>query len=206
MVDDRAVFLDLRRDLYLALDSTAAPAFDAVRSSPNGAVGSAQADTLLGTGLFEPSDERRPLRPARIGAATGDLPADRSRPGLKDMLEILLLLARYRRAVRRQPLEAILSARRGRLQDSSGALPASTAAALAKRFASARALIPIAPVCLQDSLALHDWLARRGARSSLVLAVRLDPFAAHCWVQHGKTVLNDAADRVAVYSPVLVVE
>jgi hypothetical protein len=39
----------------------------------------------------------------------------------------------------------------------------------------------------------------------LVLGIRLQPFSAHCWVQHGEFLINDTLDRVRTYAPVLVV-
>ena len=78
--------------------------------------------------------------------------------------------------------------------------------ALVSRFQRARSFVPIKPICLQDSLALREWLARRGAGAALVLGVRLDPFAAHSWIQLGDMVLNDSADRVSAYTPILAVE
>lgn len=59
--------------------------------------------------------------------------------------------------------------------------------------------------CLQDSLMLVEFLARRGLVPDWVFGVRLAPFAAHCWVQHGSTVLNDYVERVKVYTPIMVV-
>jgi len=73
------------------------------------------------------------------------------------------------------------------------------------RFRHARALVPIGPTCLQDSLALRDWLGSRQASAAIVFGVKLDPFAAHCWVQSENTVLNDAPDKVREFTPVFVV-
>jgi hypothetical protein len=53
---------------------------------------------------------------------------------------------------------------------------------------------------------LREWLDKAGLRPALVFAVRLDPFAAHCWLQHDELVLNDAVDRVGAFTPVLVLE
>ena len=206
MIDDQAVFLDLRRDRYFALDRAAAQAFDALRSSPDCHVSDEVAGALLTTHLFAPSDESREFQPARICVPSRDLPDDGARPGPKDFIRVLLHLIRCRRAVRRQPLEIVIAKRRAHHLEHSPSAPASATRALVQRFLRARALIPIEPVCLQDSLALHDWLAVRGVRSALVLGIRLDPFAAHCWVQLGETVLNDASDRVTPYTPILVVE
>jgi len=44
----------------------------------------------------------------------------------------------------------------------------------------------------------------RGLAADLVVGVRLNPFAAHSWVQAGSHVLNDRMDSVRTYTPVLV--
>jgi hypothetical protein len=56
--------------------------------------------------------------------------------------------------------------------------------------------------CVQDSLALMTCLWRRHLDAELYFGVRLDPFAAHCWVQSGDLLLTDPAASVAEFSPV----
>ena len=206
IIDDQPIFLDLRRDLYFALDGAAAKSFAIFRCNPDRLPGDEFGESLLATGLFAVSREPGNLRPAEIESPDRDLLEDGAKPGLSDLIRVLFVLIGPRGAVRRQPLERVIARRRRSSAICFGSLPAAATLALAQRFLRARALIPIKPVCLQDSLALHDWLAAHGAHPSLVLGVRLDPFAAHCWVQLGETVLNDASDRVIAYTPILVVE
>jgi hypothetical protein len=59
--------------------------------------------------------------------------------------------------------------------------------------------------CLLDSLTLVHFLAAEGIQPEWVFGVKTEPFDAHCWVQHGDVVLNDAPDRVRQYAPILVV-
>jgi len=59
--------------------------------------------------------------------------------------------------------------------------------------------------CLLDSLTLVHFLGAEGIHPDWVFGVKTDPFDAHCWVQHGEVVLNDAPDRVRQYSPILIV-
>jgi hypothetical protein len=59
--------------------------------------------------------------------------------------------------------------------------------------------------CLLDSLTMVRFLAAEGVHPDWVFGVKTEPFDAHCWVQHGEAVLNDAPDRVRQYSPILVV-
>jgi hypothetical protein len=59
--------------------------------------------------------------------------------------------------------------------------------------------------CLLDSLTLMYFLGAEGIHPDWVFGVKTEPFDAHCWVQHGEVVLNDAPDRVRQYSPILLV-
>lgn len=76
---------------------------------------------------------------------------------------------------------------------------------LASLFARAAPWLPIPRQCLVRSFVLLRFLQRSGADAQWVLGVRTWPFAAHCWLQLGRTVLDDSADRLAVYQPILVV-
>ena len=59
--------------------------------------------------------------------------------------------------------------------------------------------------CLLDSLTLMHFLGAEGIHPDWVFGVKTEPFDAHCWVQQGEIVLNDAPDRVRQYSAILVV-
>jgi hypothetical protein len=59
--------------------------------------------------------------------------------------------------------------------------------------------------CLQDSLALTNYLASENVLGRWVIGVKIRPFGAHSWVQSGPTVLNDQPDHVRRYTPILVV-
>jgi hypothetical protein len=65
--------------------------------------------------------------------------------------------------------------------------------------------LPTPPNCLADSLALSRFLSRRNVASAMVFGVKLDPFAAHCWLQQDDVILNDAADAVATFTPIMAV-
>lgn len=57
--------------------------------------------------------------------------------------------------------------------------------------------------CLPLSLALATQCASVDVR--LVFGVKLNPFAAHAWVQHGDAVLNDDVHVVRQFTPVLAI-
>lgn len=58
--------------------------------------------------------------------------------------------------------------------------------------------------CLRNSLTLIEFLARYNLYPSWVFGVRLSPFAAHCWVQEEKTILNDTLENVSAFTPLMV--
>lgn len=203
LVEGRSVFLDLRRDRYFALGAAAAEVFIRCRSDPSTPVDLA-GSPLLATGLFEPAAEPARLEPAPVITPEREA-AGTSRAGFRDVVEAAALLARARRAIRREPLERLV---RSHLQasENGGHSSSHEVEMLSLRFRAARGWVPVKPSCLLDSLALCQWLARRSAFARLVIGVKLDPFAAHCWVQLESVVLNDAPDRVARYVPILAIE
>lgn len=68
-----------------------------------------------------------------------------------------------------------------------------------------RTSFPARLSCLPDSLALRSQLRRHGQQSRLVIGVKSNPFAAHCWVQIDGQVLNDELETVTQFSPIFVV-
>lgn len=204
-VDDRPVFLDVRRDRYFALESDAEALVATLGGSGSIELDTGQVDLLLETGLYELSDEPCPQPFVEVCEPRTRVPASAAPARFMDVLRISLLLARARCAVRFGRLERVLERRSSETTGRQGPVLHERAFELVQRFHRARQLVPIRPVCLQDSLALHDWLARHGKRSLLVLGVKLDPFEAHCWLQVQDVVLNDEPDRVSAFTPIRVV-
>ena len=200
-VGDRAVFLDLGRDRYFALDGETAAAFDAVRLR-GGTVdrGEPAANRLLRTGLFVLKEIPGNLDPARCPAPACQSPA-RAAVRARDVASAWRILGRIRKTLRRRGLERVLE---DQLRLAAGPTREVDMATLASRFGAARALLPIPSRCLADSLALRAWMAGHGAAPAIVFGVKLDPFAAHCWAQSGAMVLNDSPDRTREFTPVLV--
>lgn len=207
LVDERAVFLDLRRDRYLMLDAARETALRALRNiSGTAEEPRDQAEAiarLLPTGLFRqvPSGGNlEPLSLVRPSTSLLDRPVATARwPAI---LRVWRAVARARRRLATTPLSAIVDAhRRGRSlgarRDGAGI---ESAAAI---FLAARALVPIERHCLTDAIALLDWLAGDARHVRLVFGVRMNPFRAHCWLQTGRVVLTDACDAVAPLVPVL---
>jgi hypothetical protein len=59
--------------------------------------------------------------------------------------------------------------------------------------------------CLLETLALGEFLSRKGIFPTWVFAVHSTPFSAHCWLQLGTHVLNDTLENVQNFKPIMVV-
>jgi len=72
-------------------------------------------------------------------------------------------------------------------------------------FAKTRMLRPRSVHCLTSSIAFLDRTLAKGFVADLVIGVRAAPFAAHCWVQVDDLILNDSAETVSRFVPILTV-
>lgn len=59
--------------------------------------------------------------------------------------------------------------------------------------------------CLFDSLALVEFLSSFRLFPQWVFGVKVQPFAAHCWIQDGDRVLNDSLEYVRRFTPIMTV-
>jgi hypothetical protein len=209
-VDGRTIFLDLRRDRYIQLDADTRSILDRCRETdPPLEPGSPEAQHLQRLQLIVPS--KKPAKLAAVSTAVPtrslrDEPSCGSRRAWHLVPEVLALLLRSRRTLKSGGLEVAVNEVRRRNSDP----PRSFAGdgelrAAAERFRAARRLIPVQPNCLLDSLALSRFLSRRGLRATLVFGVKLDPFAAHCWLQTADSIVNDGADSITPFTPILAV-
>lgn len=202
-VDGRPVFMDVSDDSYFMLDPEEEAAF--LASAGKECPGSRN---LPAAGRPE-TRVARPLTPvqcARPSSTVLAIPQRRSRGTLLDAFHVWRLLLNVRWALRRRSIATVLSNCVSREFQSAEAEVAERAPRLAGRFARARRLVPIPGNCLTDSLALVRWLGEHGAGATLIFGVKLDPFAAHCWVQTDETLLNDHPERVERFSPVRAIE
>lgn len=76
---------------------------------------------------------------------------------------------------------------------------------LAAIFHRLRTLFPANYLCLFDSLALVEFLARYDVFPEWVFGVKLEPWAAHCWIQHQEFTFNESVEAAANYTPIMVI-
>lgn len=202
-VDGELVFLDLRRDKYIALRGGDRAAFERLLTgAPNS---SEDMTSLLGTDLIARCDGANMLRPSTIPVPAIDLAA--AEAGFSPVMACAAAAAlwRARRAIRPTNIATSLAVS---AHSKKGAVATSTEAALAliaAQYAACRWAIPIEPRCLIDAIALDDILLRRGLVATLVFGVRLAPFAAHCWLQTSATILTGTAVEARNFTPIMVV-
>jgi hypothetical protein len=203
-VGGRPVFMDEQEDSYFTLDEPGEAEFlDRLKS--DGTI-SPVGSTILRASLGLPG-EAVDLVFARPQAIVRSLVEDIqpiTRACIRDVLRATKLVRHIQSSLARRPIAAILSelTRAERECRSAGA---SEVAQEAVRFIAARRIVPCRGNCLTDSLALIQWLGIP-AGALLVFAVKLEPFAAHCWVQIGDLLLNDLTETAAQFQPVRVIE
>lgn len=206
LVAEQAVFLDLKLDRYCALPPPVEQAFRDLRALdepvlPEGL----ERDLLLGTGLFREGSLRGRLAPAAVPALSESLLDEIAsrRAGLRAWVRARSTVSRASKRLADRSLFEIVDAIRESRFGASSPGDTATAEAAAREFLAARAMVPTERRCLLDCLALLDWLGDEARHATLVFGVRLDPFAAHCWLQTDRLLLTDAADTTGMFVPVL---
>jgi Transglutaminase-like superfamily len=219
------VLMDLERDKYVAVtpaDRLAAwvrgwPVGSAHIPAPDDADGGARTlvSQMLAHGMLvsdphvgKPADPVSAARAAR-SLVEFDLD-DRPRTGTALLWRFGRSYLQAQLSLKLRPIQAIVETVRSRktARAASGPRPPDPARlrVLVGTFTRLRPLFyTLRSACLLDSLTLVHFLGAEGIHPDWVFGVKTEPFDAHCWVQHGEVVLNDAPDRVRQYSPILLV-
>lgn len=206
VVDDDLVFLSVPGEQYFCLGGAA----DVAELGPDRDVAisdAAMAAELAAAGLIGAASDG-PVAPSRAWRAPTASALRWSyafpRPGdLKPVLGATLDVARRYRG--RGLKEILMAARAEPLMSSPEAAEPSRLLTLVDQF---HRWIPFAPVsakCLLRSFMLRRWLHRHGLTADWVFGVATWPFEAHCWLQSGDLVLDDTVERVAGFTPIMVV-
>lgn len=198
------VFLDLTRDKYLALRGQDRAAFMRLRAGePNDRDAMSR---LVATGFVARCDGESRLEPAKIIIPHQDLASHEDGTFTLSMsLRAARALRWARRAMRPNVIAATIGKSAQAKQRLGVAGDEDTVVDVAQRYAACRWLIPVPTRCLIDALALDHILLSRRVAATLVFGVRLEPFAAHCWLQSPETVLTGTSAEARNYTPILVV-
>ena len=200
---NRVVFLDLPRDRYRALPGELTAEFVSWLRAPLADLPQACRLALADLGLTAAAaaiETPQPYtldRPHPLDAK----PLAASRVSIAQVAEIARAVVSAWREVRTGPLVTVLARRMASFSGGvSGEADLETRLAT---FRSVRPLIPVPRICLHDCLALMEWIAPAAPEARLVFGVSAAPFAAHCWIQADRWVLDDHPESPSRFSPIL---
>jgi len=200
-VCDRLVFLDIGADRYFGLSAAAEAKFLAHQEmqQPNPASNSFSVSMASGRNVCFLQCDR---------PAAAELSSLEDAPGRAFGIRCAELLARHvlaRIELRRGGFAASLEHIRRRKENQ----PVRNNSPVLHREVEAvrhcRAVLDLREKCLVHSIAVMHAMIGAGALPDLVLGIRLFPFEAHAWVEWQGSVVNDHADVVRAFTPILVI-
>jgi hypothetical protein len=152
--------------------------------------------------------EAQPLRMIEASAALVEQDLDwRPEITFTDVVRFLRASAITALCLRMLPIRSVISSvnRRKRLaRSSNNPVDIQVARRATAAFIRLRPLLFGAQdACLYDSLSLARYLSYYGQYPDCVIGVTTGPFGAHCWVQDGSYVFNDAPEHVRRFTPIL---
>ncbi|MDT8760539.1 lasso peptide biosynthesis B2 protein [Sphingomonas psychrotolerans] len=198
----QAVFLDLGRDRYFCLPEALDEAFQ--RWVAGGTIDPAARGALVAAGVAEPGPGEISAA-AAYPAATRDLAAGARRGPIAKTLAAVSGQLRARRRLKRRPLARIVSELASGTVDAGPKVDEAVLRSIANAFVSSGLLLRAADQCLPRAIAAAELCRRHGQAVALIFGVRLNPFAAHSWVQAGDAVVVGDLEQVRLYTPILVV-
>ncbi|THF64869.1 lasso peptide biosynthesis B2 protein [Pseudothauera nasutitermitis] len=208
-IDGRLIFLDTREDRYFLLSDHLERAFDAhtegIDLPPDDIARLVERNIITDAPPSTRSSRSSIANASRSALELSSTPTPSSFGAVAELFAIIL---RTKVLLKTQRLQATLDdaiayrTRHASLErrDTEERLLDS-----AHAFLRARKLIPIDTRCLLDSLSMMIFLARRHLHSNIVFGVTNDPFTAHCWVQTGDLILNDAVGNTRAYATIRVI-
>jgi hypothetical protein len=217
--DDVVVYLDLEKDAYNLMDGRNAAALRTLASlaspeKPKFDIPDIEDNLreLLKFGVLTTNHDagREPI-PATSALATLELLDQnefcKSTATLGHIINFIFsctLAATHLRLGRISETVAAIERRKAR-STSSKTINVDRARELTAVFNKLRIFFPRSYLCLFDSLALIEFLARYQVFPQWVFGVKLDPWGAHCWVQEEQFVFNDLVERTARYVPIMTI-
>ncbi|WP_367348492.1 lasso peptide biosynthesis B2 protein [Sphingobium yanoikuyae] len=214
-VEGQLVFLDMEADRYFGLSPAAEQSFRALLADPASPDPASDAPAspvmaLIGHAQLLEMDAPAAPMPCPARASGGESLLDRleasdHKSGAAAAIAASLTIIAMGAQLRLRSLSSIFA----RLRKSKDAVrdwrhAPDEALAIIAAFAASARLLRSHDQCLPRSLALAHAFVRAGLRADLFLAVRLRPFAAHCWVEHDGLIANDRAAHVDSYQPILI--
>ncbi len=199
---DDLVFLDTRADAYFCLSGV----LDIMAVSPHGEVDIAHAETaeqLLEAGLLSDRSPRDRQPPPPYPTTSSRLTCAYGPPPFGACAAALSATWSAARAFRRHSFEDLLQDAPSAAASARG--PSAPLVQAVAQFEALRAWLPLQGECLMRSFHCRAFLRARGFDALWVFGVRTWPFSAHCWLQVGRTALDDDLERLTAYTPIMAV-
>lgn len=223
-VDQGAVFLDLERERYFAVDTTTVSALaSVVEGWPNRATAATECPkppetdlclsaikSMIDSGVLtsDATEGKNPTIPhvemldSVEGAPIRPLSLH-SRVRL--MLTLSASIISVKLSLRRNSLRHLLAPLNTSPSHTKTPVGGGSAAEIGGIFRRLRPWFYSAEdVCLWDSLVMTEFLKRSGYSPTFILGIVPKPFAAHAWVQLGAVVMNDTLEKVQEFTPIFV--
>jgi hypothetical protein len=199
----QAVFLDLTHDRYFCLPEALDRIFQGWVDGKT--LDPAACAALMAAGVAEAGSGGLPVA-ARHSSPTRDLASGTRGRSVRDVVAAIAGQLFARRRLKRRCLASIvandLAARAARPHDSRDE---TVLRRIAGAFVMSAMLLRAADQCLPRAIAAGRLCQSLGQDSALIFGVRLNPFAAHSWVQSGDAVVVGDLEQVRLYTPILVV-
>lgn len=209
IASDRAIFLDLPQNRYFCLSRRANDAFIALADDAAPPCDRARLESHLPAGLLAATGQgtsRSELMDWKVVAGSL-IDGQIVQPTKAARCHALFHLATTGASIKLFSLARIISnvERRKAVQRRNS--PPDTAALAEVVAAHEKSSLHFTrhDRCLPRSVAMTQHLLSAGIVPTLVFAVMVRPFQAHCWVQHDDLVLNDHLDNVRNFTPILIV-
>jgi hypothetical protein len=202
----RVIFLDAEADRYFGLPAAAEEAFLHLAAGREQQQDQSVLAPLIARGMLVEDQKGEGVRPPHtVELATEDLLREDARTDPIALAEAFFFELSAAWLLRTRPLvelieraaEILPGAKRNELdlgRTLSRIAAASVALSLVTRATNR---------CLVRALAVHRACQRRRIAARLVFGVRINPFGAHCWVQHQERVLVGEFEQVRLYTPIL---
>lgn len=213
--DGICIFLDIPGDRYFCLSPEQSAFFRKIdiadQTDPPPERMLAFRESLIRHGILVPSPAARPflppVRPARAPGALRDLRASAS-PAIPGALatrvaHAALMTWWLERRRRFEGVTAYVAHLKEKLPQASRDKKADWGFLVTAFHDVSPWLFTREDACRFRSIVLIRFLAGYGVSADWVFGVRLAPFGAHCWVEKEGAVLNDKADRVREFTPIL---
>lgn len=205
-------FLDIGRDRYCAIGGDADAGFARiVAGAASVGENAALIATLARDGLVVETRGLERPEPCRHAAPACESALDRAeRAHLKPpMLVAMARILASKTALRHAGLAGTLRRLEARKaaayrRDVPVDVPVDALPRIAAAFERCNLLASPLDQCLPRSIAVAHRVLDAGLSPTLLIGVRAQPFAAHCWVECGGLIVNDRHDTVRTFTPILI--